>query len=263
MSGIGPLRTLGSACATLRRAKPRAGSVLRFTAARAWPCGPRPLRCSVLRAVAELAAFASLSTLEQLRRVSSRSALRALPASPALLGAAEALRPPPARLFAIQRHLFAKEADAQASSLCVGRTRACGARREAGSMPASRLPSTQRTGVCRKDGGGCPAARLCGAEERSPSVGARSALRELTRRGCSSVESEANVASSAARPKGEHRRGRGPQGHARAAVKRRRAPAPGFARLSLSTPKPNVRKGPRADRQAGCLNLSTPSGGRP
>ena len=135
MSRIGLLRSFGSACATLRRAKPRAGGVLRFTAAPAWPSGPRPLRCSVLRAVAELAAFASLPTLKQLRRVSPRGALRALPASPALLGAAEALRPPPARVFAIQRHLFAKEADAQASSLCVGRTRACGARREAGSMP--------------------------------------------------------------------------------------------------------------------------------
>jgi hypothetical protein len=44
-----------------------------------------------------------------------------------------------------------------------------------------------------------------GGEERRPSVGARSALRELTRRGCPSAVSGANEASSAARLKAEHR----------------------------------------------------------
>ena len=123
---------------SLAGAKPRAGTRRCSTAALAWPCGPRPLRCSVLRAVAELAAFAALTTLGQLRRVSSRGALRALPASPALLGAADSRRQAPARVFAIHRHLFAKEAAAQASSLRAGMTRACGARRAAGSMPAAR-----------------------------------------------------------------------------------------------------------------------------
>jgi hypothetical protein len=52
---------------------------------------------------------------------------------------------------------------------------------------------------------------FCGGEKRRPGVGARSALRCLTRRGCLSVESEANVASSAARPQAEHRSGVGAQ----------------------------------------------------
>ena len=45
-----------------------------------------------------------------------------------------------------------------------------------------------------------------GAEERSPGVGARSALRCHSGRGCPSAESAANAASSAARPLGEYRR---------------------------------------------------------
>ena len=50
-----------------------------------------------------------------------------------------------------------------------------------------------------------------GDEERRSEVGARSALRELTRRGCSSAVSAANVASSAARPRTEHRSAVGAQ----------------------------------------------------
>ena len=50
---------------------------------------------------------------------------------------------------------------------------------------------------------------FCGGEERRPSVGARSALRELTRRSYLSAESEANAASSATRLKDEHRSGVG------------------------------------------------------
>jgi len=46
---------------------------------------------------------------------------------------------------------------------------------------------------------------LCGDEESSHRVGARSALRKLTRRGCSSGARKARAASSAARPCGEHR----------------------------------------------------------
>jgi len=50
---------------------------------------------------------------------------------------------------------------------------------------------------------------FCGGEERRPSVGARRALRELTRRSYLSAESEANAASSATRLKVEHRSGVG------------------------------------------------------
>ena len=52
---------------------------------------------------------------------------------------------------------------------------------------------------------------FCGGEERRTSVGARSALRDLTRRSCSSAASEANAASSATRLKAEHRSGVGVQ----------------------------------------------------
>ena len=52
---------------------------------------------------------------------------------------------------------------------------------------------------------------FCGGEERRTSVGARSALRELTRRSCLSGESAANAASSATRLKTEHRSGVGAQ----------------------------------------------------
>ena len=135
-SALGPLLTLRMRSAA--RAKTRGGARRRLAAALAWPCGPRPLRCSAFRAVAELAALTAFATLGQLRRVSSRGALRVLPGTPALLGAADARRRAPPRVFAIHRHLFGKEADAQASSLRAGMTRACGARRAAGSMPASR-----------------------------------------------------------------------------------------------------------------------------
>ena len=46
---------------------------------------------------------------------------------------------------------------------------------------------------------------FCGDEERRFEVGARSALRHLTCRSCLSAVSAANVASSAARPRTEHR----------------------------------------------------------
>jgi hypothetical protein len=45
-----------------------------------------------------------------------------------------------------------------------------------------------------------------GLQGRSLVVGARSALRQLTRRHCLSAESAANIASLATRPRGEHRR---------------------------------------------------------
>ncbi len=46
---------------------------------------------------------------------------------------------------------------------------------------------------------------FCGDEKRRPGVGARSALRELTRRNCLSGVSAANAASFATRPQAEHR----------------------------------------------------------
>jgi hypothetical protein len=52
-----------------------------------------------------------------------------------------------------------------------------------------------------------------GAEQRSLAVGAHSALRFPTRRGCLSAVSEANAASSAARPQDEQHRA--PEGRLR------------------------------------------------
>jgi hypothetical protein len=48
---------------------------------------------------------------------------------------------------------------------------------------------------------------FCGGEKRRPGVGARSALRLLTRRGCLNGANAVRVVSSAARPQAEHRSG--------------------------------------------------------
>ena len=82
----------------------------------------------------------SLRSLRSLRSDSlgefdGTSALRARATSPALLGAADSRRRVPARVFAVHRHLFARGAVAQASSLGAGTTRACGARRERARCP--------------------------------------------------------------------------------------------------------------------------------
>ena len=90
--------------------------------------------------------------------------------SPALLGASEALRSLPGRAFAGPWRGF------------VGtRNRWC-----------------SRQAVLR-------AGAVCGGEKRRPGVGARSALRHLTRRPCLSAVSAANVASWATRHRAEHR----------------------------------------------------------
>ena len=136
-SQFGPLRTLS--LLAVARAKPRAGTRRRPTAALAWrfrATSPpllglaAPPRTGFVRC-AHCAETVSASLI-------SRGALRARAARPALLGAADSRRQVPTPVFAVDRHLFAKEAAAQASSLRTGMTRACGARRAAGSMPASR-----------------------------------------------------------------------------------------------------------------------------
>ena len=138
---------------------------------------PTSLRCSVLQPAAELAAFASLTALKQLRRVSLRSALARAAASPVLLGAPQARRGLPG-------HAFAATVVA-----CVPN----GAREE---------PSRQAVPV----GGD-----LWSDEDRRPGVGARSALRGLTRRSCLSATNEVSEASSATRPLVENRSAVGAQ----------------------------------------------------
>jgi hypothetical protein len=126
-------------------------------------CAPTSLRCSPSSRAAELAAFASLSTLKQLRRVSSRCALTRADSRAALLAAPE-FAPGGQRL----------------------------PRNSGVAVPASAHHAGSCKGVC-----GQAVARLRGAEKRSARGCARSALRHLARRSCLSVESEANAASSA------------------------------------------------------------------
>jgi hypothetical protein len=72
---------------------------------------------------------------------------------------------------------------------------------------------------------------FCGDEKRRPAVGARSALRRLTRRSCPNAESAANAVSSATRPRGEHRSGVGAQRRPS-----QHEPLPGSARRAALTP---------------------------
>jgi hypothetical protein len=126
------------------------------------------LACSVLQPAAELAALTAFAALRQWRRVSSRSALARAAASPVLLGAPQARRGLPGHAFAgAFVRLYAREEPARQV------------------VPA---------------GGD-----LWSDEDRRTGVGARSALRRLTRRNCLSAVSEANAASSATRPRSENR----------------------------------------------------------
>ena len=135
---------------------------------------PTSLRCSVLWPAAELTSLTSFATFKQ--PAASQSLIRA------------------AR----------------------GGHKPCAARRSKGALQPARtrlrvwprlFPGRTTTGSARQavPGGG----DFCGDEKRSPEVGARSAHPHLTRRGCLSGVSAANVASSAARPQDEHRSGVG------------------------------------------------------
>ncbi len=132
------------------------------------------LACSVLQPAAELAPLTAFAALRQWRRVSLRSALARAAASPVLLDAPQARR-------GLSGHAFAGYALVRIAS-------------EEPSRPA--VPT------------GCD---LWSDEDRKPGVGARSALRRLTRRNCLSAVSEANEASSATRPLAENRSAVGAQ----------------------------------------------------
>ncbi len=133
---------------------------------------PTSLRCSAAWPAAELASLTSFVALKQWRRVSSRNALARAAPRPVLLGAPQARRSMPGHAFA---DAFVVRMEGEEPS------------RQA--VPA---------------GGD-----LWSDEDRWPGVGARSALRELTRRNCLSAVSKANAASSATRPLGENRSGVG------------------------------------------------------
>jgi len=160
------LRTVGQACDGLRgEGVPGQSATLLLRGRR---CAPPSLRCSAAWPAAELASLTSFAALKQWRRVSSRSALARAATQPALLGAPQARR-------GLSGHAFA-------GALVLRH-----AREESSRQAVS--------------GGG----DLWSDEDRRSGVGARSALRKLTRRNCLSAVSEANVASSATRSLAENR----------------------------------------------------------
>ena len=181
VAALGPLRSFvpfgGFGCSLTCSLDGRSGkgacgqsAALRWSGLR---FAPTSLRCSVSRPrrrtrCVHFVHCAQTTATSQTTKRAARAA-----ASPALLGAPEARRSLPASPFAVA-----------ALVVVVSRATTGSARR------AVRL-----------------AGSLNGAEERSPVVGARSALRCLTRRRCLNAVSAANEVSSAPRPRGEHRRG--------------------------------------------------------
>jgi hypothetical protein len=128
--------------------------------------------------------------------------------NPALLAAPESRHRPPAHGFAKKHRRFFGGGRTRAGhrARLAPQERACGARQAAGSMPAAcPLLSHKRNGSCKAWGRplwGC----VCGGEERSPGVGARTrALPQLTRRVCLNATSAASAVSYAARPQAEYR----------------------------------------------------------
>ena len=135
-----------------------------------WPFASLWVLCDARLAgpVAELAAFAALSTLRHLQRVSTRSALRARPAS--LCFSAAPIRP------------------AQAAPAALPATG-----RVFDEARAAKASATGHPGRARR---ACEAPSSTGFGAR-----ARSALRELTRRACSTTVSAANEGSCATGPR--------------------------------------------------------------
>ncbi len=157
------------------------------------------LRCSVMRPTAELATRCALRSNSRGESVNERAKARgrmpcaarrfrgALPGIRARLCRTNVGTPPVARL-----HPASRQAVPGGGDLC-------------GDEEASPGHKQSLRTVCawRARGASGPGA-ACKASRR---VGARSALRKLTRRGCSSAARKARVASSAARPCSEHRSG--------------------------------------------------------
>ncbi len=178
--------------------------------------------------------------------------------SPVLLGGA--IRPACAPPAALRGEPFLGKSEGQAAGIEPVACRAPQARVQAPAGLDARLGSfsNQEPRLPRKAVGGCALARLCGGEEASPdtnspvdcsclasgwalapsaackarvSVGARTrALRQLTRRICSSAANAVSAASYAARPKPEHRSAVG------AAGADRRTEAPARTRPRLCDP---------------------------
>ena len=156
------------------KAEPGQAATLRFGGRlRRLPCGARS-HGLVANSLRELRSLRSDSRDE----VRARGALRALAMEPPLLGASEAHRVLPGPGFAAALVGFgAKTTEATTS---------------------------RQAAPGRGD--------FCDDEERSAGVGARSALRDLTRRYCLNVAPAKARSELSARPRGEHRSAVGPQG---------------------------------------------------
>ena len=144
------------------------------------------LRCSFSRPhrgtrAIRFALSARTTAMGMMTKCAARTAVKT-----PLLGVAEAHRNPPERSFAEEWFVVRPKAKNPASWKSV-------LGRDVGPKTKS-LHSRQAV-----PGGG----DFRGGEEHSSGVGARSALRNLTRCGCSNGESEANAVSSAARPQSE------------------------------------------------------------
>ena len=173
--------------ASLRRSR-CASTALRYSLSRPH----RGTRC------VRFALYARTTAMRMMRKRAARAALKG-----PFLGVAEAHRSPPERSFAERWLVFAANYNA-ISSLGVAVVRESLGRffyeRYWGLAAASSNAASSRQAV---SGGG----DFCGGEERSTRVGARSALRNLTHRGCPNGVNEVNKVSSAMRPWCEHRSG--------------------------------------------------------
>jgi hypothetical protein len=153
------------------------------------------LACSVLQPAAELASLTAFAALRQWRRVSSRSALTRAAASAGLAGRAGRGRPAVRKAQAVPR------------TACVP-AHLLGAAQARRGLPGHAFavafvllhPREEPSRRAVPAGGD-----LWSDEDRRTGVGARSALRELTRRNCLSATNEVSEASSATRPLAENR----------------------------------------------------------
>jgi hypothetical protein len=179
------------------------------------PAARGALRCSPWGRAAKLTSLAALVAFGQLRRVSSRSARVRAP-TPGLRSSPSQTQPGAGRPQALRGLWFLGESVWQATGIEPAACRAPQARSRAqAGLDARLLPfhSNKEQVVLSQAVGGCAVVRLCGGEEQRVSVGARTrALRELTRRNCSSATNAVSAASFAARPKPEHRSAVGANG---------------------------------------------------
>ena len=204
VSAFGPLRPRPSGRSPLGggRGKGPSGQpgALRWSGLR---CAQTALRCSHPRPrrrthCVRFAHSVQTAATSQMTIRASRGATGA-----ALLGAPEARSSLPGRAFAGVLGLFvARNTSATARQAVPGGGDFCGGEEVSrdGVGPEDRL--------CLANGRASGPGAACKARA---SVGARSALRRLTRRSCLSGESAANAASSATRLKAEHRSGVGAQ----------------------------------------------------